>query len=310
MTLSAHQKTLLAVGGICIGLCSGCITISPEGSSMSWKSLTKPRVEQAAFEEEMAEPLPEPKDPNSLRIAYGKLMEETGQTGEARSQYAAVIQEEPKNVDAILGLGRLDELSGDLVSAEKHFQKAVSVAPDYPLAHYSLGQFYAKRKNWLAATESLTQAMLADPHEPQYRYALAVSLARQGEIDAALPHFIRTVGDAEAHYNIGLILQEQGQLDGAERQFSIALTKDPTLTQAKRWLAHLRGEPETPVAQGSTAPTKVESPVVPTAHTEPATAAVTQTRVTRSNLENLPPPRHLTPQQREQMQNQQPTTSR
>ncbi|MCH8278575.1 MAG: tetratricopeptide repeat protein, partial [Proteobacteria bacterium] len=70
------------------------------------------------------------------------------------------------------------------------------------------------------------------PEETTYRYDLAVVLARSGRITEALPHFSRTVGDAEAHYNIGYILYKQGDLASAERQFQQALLTRPDLAEA------------------------------------------------------------------------------
>lgn len=300
MIRASHRILTLAAGWACVCTASGCITIAPNSPSFSWKSLTRSKVEHAAYEEKVEEAPGDPADPIALKLAYGKLMEESGQPAEARKHYAAVADEQPKNVDALIGLARLDQLNGDLAAAKERFEQAIKLAPNQPAAHYGLGQLAAEQKDWKSASESLTRAMLAAPDETQYRYALAVALTHQGDVDAALPHFIRTVGDAEAHYNVALVLQQEGQLEQAERHFVLAVTKKPELTQAQSWLAHLRKQAQ-PAEAVAAKPAAATAPVQPAAH-----QAASGTRVQQANatVDALPPPRHLTRQQLEQMQNQ------
>lgn len=299
-------RTWLLLASGCVGLCmsSGCITISPGAAPLSLKSLARPQVQHASHEEKVEEAPKDPKNPARLKLAYARLMEDSGELTEARRQYAAVTELQPKNVDALLGLARLDQMSGNVEAAEQGFKAAVKLAPDSATTQYSLGQFYGSQKRWSEASDALTKAMLADPNEPQYRYALAVSLARQGDIDSALPHFIRTIGDAEAHYNVGLILQEQGKLDEAERQFAIAVAKKPDLAEAQSWLTHLRQQ------RGARPPVAVEAVdadptwVLPAGHSTSGTAAAAPRNDGSGAI--LPPPRQLSVQQLEQLRNQQP----
>ena len=51
-----------------------------------------------------------------------------------------------------------------------------------------------------------------------------------------MPHFVKTIGEAEAHYNIGFILYEQGDLAGAKQQLTQAILKKPELTVAQQML--------------------------------------------------------------------------
>ena len=118
-----------------------------------------------------------------------------------------------------------------------------------------MGQTAAARQRWDDATEFLDAAVLAEPGNNAMRYDLAVALVEADNIDAALPHFMRTVGDAEAHYNVGLILQRAGRLPESEQQLRLALAKDPQLEQARYWLSvveqqqRLPAEPPTELSQ-------------------------------------------------------------
>lgn len=294
------QNMLTLVAGCAFSMAAcGCITIAPPSPSAAWKSLTKPKIQQASYEEKVADAPGEPKHPARLKVAYGRLMEETGNLSEARKSYASAVEIQPKETDAILGLARLDQLSGNFEQAEVSYKKAVKVSPNSALAHYSLGQFYASQERWQDASDSLTKAMLAEPDDTQARYALAVALVHTGKVDAALPHFIRTIGDAEAHYNVGLILQQQGDLENAERHFALAVTKKPELVAAQNWLVHVRQERQQPAAGPETGiPNSEVSKILPAGHSsavEPASAGPV----------NRPPnERKLSVQQIEQQRNQ------
>lgn len=221
-------------------LASGCITVSPQGNGFSWKPLSKPKIQQANFEEKLDEVPKAPKNPAKLKLAYGRMMEESGDYVEARRNYEAVIDLQPKNEEAILGIARLHLLNGEIEQAEQGFRRVVKLNPNSAAAQFGLGEFLASQKRWKEASESLTKAMLAEPDQSQYRYALAVALVHCGDVDSALPHFIRTVGDAEAHYNVGMILQQEGKLADAERQFSLAVAKKPDFKAAQEWLAQVQ----------------------------------------------------------------------
>jgi hypothetical protein len=50
------------------------------------------------------------------------------------------------------------------------------------------------------------------------------------------------VGSAATHYNIGLVLQERGELAGAEDEFIAAILENPRMQQAQYWLNEVRRE--------------------------------------------------------------------
>lgn len=175
-------------------------------------------------------------NPAQLSLSYAKLMEEAGNTTEAESHYQKVIAEQPQNIEAIVGLGRVQQATARIDLAEQSFHKALRIDPRSACALHGLGQFYGARDRWDEAVELLNKAVVESPNERAYRYDLAVALVRTDNVESALPHFIRTVGDAEAHYNVGLILHQQGKLVESEQQFRMALSRKPDLEQAQYWL--------------------------------------------------------------------------
>ncbi|MFM9962380.1 MAG: tetratricopeptide repeat protein [Planctomycetaceae bacterium] len=185
------------------------------------------------------------KDPSKLDLAYAKWQEQLGNMTEARERYQRVLHDEPQSVDALLGLARMDQLAGRLTEAEQGFRKALKTSPGDPQVLDALGQFYAAQEKWPQAIDVLKQGLQVAPNDDTIRFHLAVATAQSGDLVTAKPHFVNSVGEAEAEYNLGLILHDQGKLELAEQHFVQAVVKKPTLEQAQYWLNEIRIEKET-----------------------------------------------------------------
>lgn len=183
-------------------------------------------------------------DPVRLPLAYARWQEQLGNLTEAKSSYERVLDNDPKSTDAIIGLARIDQLSGRVFEAEQGFHQALKLRPQDPVVMDALGQFYASQERWPDAVAMLQKASQQAPTDTSYRYHLAVAMARSGDIEGARPHFSKTVGDAEAHYNVGYILYEKGQLEQAEQEFLQAILKKPQLEQAQAMYDDVRAERE------------------------------------------------------------------
>ena len=199
------------------------------------------------IEEAPEEPPHKPTNFANIHLKYAEATETEGHHAEARKHYLEAAKINPKSIPALTGLARTDSALGNDEEAEANFKKAIKLDPRAGEPQYELGRFYATKKRWSEAVGPLNKAMLAAPEVPQYRYDLAIALAYAGQVDAALPLFVRTVGDAEAHYNVALILKDQDQTDQAIHELELALAKKPkpdTDKKAQHWLRQLRGEVE------------------------------------------------------------------
>jgi tetratricopeptide (TPR) repeat protein len=286
---------------VCLLLAGGCRTPgdSATASKSSLTSIFQARNVSNSIPETEPEIIPEIKDPTELNLAFARWMEDVGNLGEARRKYSEVAEAKPKNLEAALGLARIDQLSGMSHEAEQGFLRAQKLAPDAPEALNALGQFYASEKRWPEAVAQLNKAMLAAPAEKSYRYNLAVAMTHNGDINGALPHFVRTVGDAEAHYNVGLILKYQGRYVEAEEHLLLAVTKKPDLHQAQVWLDEVRLEQETALTQAPTG-SGVHTAALQTGADRSAGISPTTGRHSASA------PAALSTQQLQQRQNQRP----
>jgi tetratricopeptide (TPR) repeat protein len=181
-------------------------------------------------------------NPGKLHLAYARWQETLGNLVEARESYELALGDNPKSADAILGLARLDQLNNRNFEAEQRFLKALKLKPNDPNVLDAVGQYYATQERWDRSIELLTQAVQITPQDTTHRFNLAVAMARAGRVNEAMPHFSQTVGDAEAHYNVGYILYQQNDLIGAERHLLQAVVSHPELTQAQEMLDQVRSD--------------------------------------------------------------------
>jgi Tfp pilus assembly protein PilF len=238
---------------VCCGLASGCMTAREttqvDGSFITGGSGTYgqpadstsyriPSLTSAISQKDGKAPKPSPR----LQLAYAQLQEQRENFPEARRSYEQVLAADAKSIDAIIGLARLDQIAGRAADAENGFQKAIRLDPNSGRALDALGQFYADQKRWPEAVQTLNRAVIAKPDDPTYRFHMALAMAKSGQIEQAMPLLVETVGSAAAHYNIGLIYHERGNLQAAEDHFSTALLENPRLTQAQQWLNEIRKE--------------------------------------------------------------------
>ncbi len=112
----------------------------------------------------------------------------------AAEAFAAVLQEDQQNVQAIAGLARCYLISGDPARAE---QTLALVPPDKqssaPVESARAALELAKHADTSDNRAELEQRLAADPADHQTRLDLAVALAARGRKDEALGHLLEIV---------------------------------------------------------------------------------------------------------------------
>jgi tetratricopeptide (TPR) repeat protein len=255
-------RLLLAAG---LALC-GCASTTPDPSIV----LTEPpapslidrvlrRDDASKYRRPVEESPRDPSDPGRLSLAYARLMEQAGRLEQAETHYTRVLDENPGSVDALVGLARVHTLAGRHAQAEQSLLKALKEQPKSPEVLHALAQSYAARELWAEAQQVLQQAALEAPADDSIQYDLAVALVQLGQVDAAIPIFAGTVGEAEAHYNAGLILHRCGRLPESQQQFQLALAMRPDLEQARYWLAASQQQQMLPPTPPGASPTAIQT---------------------------------------------------
>ena len=297
---------------VCMAAASGCsssrLALQSSGSNPEFPGQTStsvPGSADIAAGNELRHPV-------AVHIAYARWQEKQKQLPQARESYEKALTHDPKSVEALLGLSRLDRYAGRFTEAEIHLQKAEKLRPNDPLVSAAWGEHYAAGGRWTEAVQRYRFAIEKAPDESIYQHQLAVVLARSGDLSGALATFGRVVGPAEAHYNVGYLLQQQGKLLEAEEQYQRAVALKPDLEPANRMLAKVRQERGVTTQMAAKTPTAQPSDVQPVAaQSQPQTGF--QPAVWQSNGVTTPSGHTapavsgtaLTPQQQEQWRNQQ-----
>ena len=221
------------------------LTAMNSGCSLASKTDPQSAVMAAAKQQQGAGTTPgsadfsssnELKNPVKVHLAYALWHEQQGNLLEARNSYNKVLEKNSKNIDALLGLARLDTQLNRLSDAESRLQKAQKLAPKSAQVAAAVGQFHAAQRDWPRALEQLQAARTLSPYEPTYPFQLGIVQARSGDLVAALTSLTEAVGPAEAHYNLAVILQEQDRSAEAESHLKQALALKSDLAQAKTLL--------------------------------------------------------------------------
>lgn len=166
---------------------------------------------------------------------------------EARASYETVLGIDARSFEATIGLARVDQLAGRTEKAEKGFKRALQLRPNDPVALDAIGQFYASKQRWPEAIHHLQQAAAVDPDNEHYHFHLGLAIARSGDPESAIPRLAKAVGEAKAHYNVGYVLYEKGDMAAAEKHFLTASLKQPNLAVAQTMLDEVRnsqGQPK------------------------------------------------------------------
>jgi serine/threonine-protein kinase len=130
-------------------------------------------------------------------------------------------------------------------AAEQHFKRAIALNPNYATAHQWYGSYLAAIGR---LEESVVQARTAHDLEP---FSLTIysdfvrNLYYAGHLDDARKESLKLLEldqtFARAHYEAGLVLEEQGMLDEAVGEFRLALKKSPDNVAALTALGHAQG---------------------------------------------------------------------
>ncbi|HEX9638783.1 MAG TPA: tetratricopeptide repeat protein [Acidobacteriota bacterium] len=127
---------------------------------------------------------------------------------------------------------------GDAVLAQQDFQRAIALDGSQATFFNALGLAFYAGNDVGRAIAAYEQALRIDPKLSEAHTNLGSAYSTLGDYPRAKQQFEIALADpkyngrAAAHYNLGLIAQEQGDLDLAERHYAQALQADPRFYDA------------------------------------------------------------------------------
>ena len=197
---------------------------------------------------------------------------EQGKVDEAMAEFRAATRINPDHAIGHANLGLALKLQGKLEEAIAEFRAAIRINPHDADAHFHLGDALNGQGKLEEAIAEFRAAIRFDPRDAEAHNQLKIALEKWGERNEAIAEYrpaiktrspasafaaigatlLRCLGfgkrrgqqpaDADAHYNRGITLAEQGKLDEAVAEFRSAIRLQPELVGAHIGLANALGE--------------------------------------------------------------------
>lgn len=170
-------------------------------------------------------------------IQTGQILEALDRPDEAAKYLKRIVDENPKNVDALSALGNLQRAHKQYAEAIETYSRALAGKPkpektDWPI-YYFRGISYEREKKWPEAEADLLQALALYPDQPLVLNYLGYSWADQGiNLDEAFNMLRRAVElrptDGYIVDSLGWANYKLGRNDEAVKQLERAIDLKPS----------------------------------------------------------------------------------
>lgn len=153
-----------------------------------------------------------------------------GDLATARRLYLAYLDRSPDDVEAMCLLAALEGQAGDHAGAEAAYRKAIAGNDMHGPAWAGLGASLLLQNRPDAAVEPLSRAVDLLRDEPEIRLQLTLALQRHGRLREAREVLEALLERWPSHllgrHNLGLLLLQSGDPDGAAAQFRAVLQEE------------------------------------------------------------------------------------
>ena len=181
-------------------------------------------------------------DQQALRSKATELLAANDFQG-ARELLGQLAQALPDDPEAWYGLGWTSMQLGDIQPAIAHYQKAVSLAPQWANAHYDLAMALGQSGAMTQAHRHLGQVVRLDPNHVDARVKLAYIEYLRGNISESMSHLMKArklnPNHLELNLRLGVIYLAMNDFDKARNHFKAILRQDPAHEEAINQLASL-----------------------------------------------------------------------
>jgi len=174
---------------------------------------------------------------SQARLMLGTSYAELDRTKEAKAQFDLVLKDDPQSVQALIGMANLlveDGRSDDVIALCK---RTLSLDERNAQAHTLLGEVYAAEKKPAEALPHFEKAVEIQPKLTRNRLNLAGALTEVGQYGRAEALLQEIVKDHPkfpfAHYNLGLLYEEQRRLEEARAAYAAEVSAHPQHFKAR-----------------------------------------------------------------------------
>jgi tetratricopeptide (TPR) repeat protein len=168
-------------------------------------------------------------DPNLAEADYnlGVLAEKQGKKDEAKGWYQSALKKKPTLRQASENLAVMAQNAGDVPGAVTLYQDVLKKYPDDAASRARLAEIYRQTGDHGKAMELARAALMRDPQSTTALKVMMRSYVDRKQLALAKLVALRAVkiddNDPELHHTVALILQQEGDADGALFEFKRAL---------------------------------------------------------------------------------------
>ncbi|HYV49531.1 MAG TPA: tetratricopeptide repeat protein [Myxococcaceae bacterium] len=174
----------------------------------------------------------------SLRAERALLARTLNDYDAAIEHYGKAVELSPRDAEVRFNLGEALHAAGKTDEAIARYREALAIDPNLISAKVNLGKALAEKLQYAEAKELLSQAgkSSAGLGDAEAHYNLGVILMREGNVPGAMTEYDRAIAadpsHARAHNNLGVALDSQGNHKKAADEFRKALKSDPAFAEA------------------------------------------------------------------------------
>lgn len=162
----------------------------------------------------------------------GVHLAEAGKDELAIAQFLHARELNPKITAVAHPLAVLYDRQRQIDAAEREYQLALKETHRHPDVLNDYGYFLYGRQEFTQAINVLEEALRKNPQHSKAAINLAMVQYAMGNRREALRQFTSCVGEASAHYNLGILMLRDGHEADGREHLRLALQRDPGLEQA------------------------------------------------------------------------------
>lgn len=173
------------------------------------------------------------------RFAAGQLAEAQGSPRTAVEQYNEALKLDPNHLPSLYRLGVVYAQNGAYPDAIAAWKTYVEKSGGDAGAYSNLGFCYELAGQPADAEAAYKLGVARDGRHVACRTNYGLMLARAGRINEAVIQLQAVLPEAQVHYNLAVVYEQQGHKELAKAEYRRSVDLDPQLVEARNRLAAL-----------------------------------------------------------------------
>jgi arylsulfatase A-like enzyme/tetratricopeptide (TPR) repeat protein len=178
----------------------------------------------------------EPTIPQAL-LLLSTCYVELGRGEEAKAKLDVLLKDNPESVQALISLANILLEEGKTEDVIALCKRTLSVDDKNTQAYTLIGEVFLERENYVEALPYFEKAVETQPKITRTRLNMAACLVGSKKYDRAEAELNAVIRDSSkfplAHYNLGLLYEEQGKLEEARAAYAEEVASFPQEYKAR-----------------------------------------------------------------------------